>query len=286
MAVTRYAKLTFSTDQRTGGWVSTSRTRDLGSSRPGRTGRRDQNIGAQHDIGGAVDQRFDVVPRPWLKCCCAGLDAGDELAHLAAAFLEAQPRVALAPLLRIWLLDVPVANADCGDSAGVAVQLARRQQRVDEPESEPGRDRGRLELRVELKDDRVERDKGTRRVQIEQLIGEFAAAFEHREARLQALARSRRVGLRRELDVVLVDLGGARLDRSALVAAEGAAEHLLAGRVRARVPDVFVHDDRPTARRATRREELLDHAAELDVTARVGRNRGESGVEVAQVGRA
>ena len=180
MAVARYAKLTFSTDQRTGGWVRTSRTRERGSSRPGRTGRRDQNMGSLPlTYAGPVRITTLAVPSmsvsmsspgPWLEARRAGLDAADERAHLAHSFLECEPRIPFAPLLGVGLLNVTVADAQGRDASGIAVEAARGQERVNKAQLETRGDGGRLELLVQLGDDLVERDERAWREQIEDLV--------------------------------------------------------------------------------------------------------------------
>src|SRR3954465_15952627 len=109
-----------------------------------------------------------------------------------------------------------VANAQCGHSPWVAVQSARREQTRPAPALQPGAHGRRLELRVELSDDLVQRDQRPRREKVEQLVRQTAADIEQRKPVLEALARGGRVGPEREGDVVVVyghdpRLGAARL---------------------------------------------------------------------------
>ena len=89
-----------------------------------------------------------------------------------------------------------------------------------------------------------------------------------------------------ELDVVGVDRGDARFARLALIAAEETAKDLPIWRGCPRLPQELVDDDRPATGRTARLEHGLEHAPELAVAARQGRERGQSGVEVAQIRRA
>ncbi len=226
--------------------------------------------------------------------------------------------MALAPLAGAWRPDPAGLDPERPDPSRVAVQSAGRKERVEEPETEGGLDRGRPEVALDPVEDRLQSDELAGRVKVEKAVDEPGRAVDDREALGQACPDGRVVGGDGPgpLEVRGVK-PGAPLLAAALAAADRAGVELAGrgmiairprGRARGAVrlggagperldevdrlirsgcsrPDDLVERQRPAAGRAARRERLTDGDLQAGLAVRRRAHRLERGVEVAEVRR-
>ena len=163
--------------------VQRQRRRRVGE---GRGGVREATIGVtptQDDVDRTIGQQRRIVAQPGGdRPAGGGLQALDEAAHDAAAVLECEPRVALAPLAVAGSADTTADDAQGGDPPGIAAQPARRQQRVQQRQAERRFDRCRAEVLLDARQDALDGRQRARRPEVEDLVGQPLVRGQDRES--------------------------------------------------------------------------------------------------------
>ncbi len=241
----------------------------------------------EDDVDRAVGQQRRVVTQAGRDRPAGGrFQALDEATHDPAAILEGQPRVALPPLAVARRPHVAAHDAQGRDAAGIAVESARRQQRVEEGQPQRRLDGRRPQVLLDAGQDAFDGRQRARRPEVEDLIGQALVAGHDRDALADGRARRPVRGQRaRPIGVGGIGRHGARFGASHLVPAGGTAIDLAEGRVGVAVPHELVDDDRSATGRAGRDEELVERLAQADLATRLGAERVDGGVEVTQVRR-
>ena len=246
--------------------------------------------------GGALREAAQVLAEPGRdRAPGAALQALHEPADHADAILEREPGVALAPRRATRELDVPTADPERGDPTGGGGEPAGGGHGVEQREAERGDDRGCPEVALDPLEDGGQRGQLAGRVEVQQLVGQGAAAVEDREAVDQPPADLGPILVQRPTKVRCIEGRLPLLAPAELVAAHRAAV-VLADRAGSRRPAVLVgglggpgqlvQHDGPVAGRAPARVPVADPLLEAGLPARGGGERLDCGVEVAKVGRA
>ena len=255
--------------------------------------------GHSHDRGRrAVAEAPEVRPEPGLdRAEGAALESLDESPHESDPVLEGEPRVPLAPLAASRRAHPPALDPERPDPPGEAVEAARREQRVEEPEAQRSLDGSGPEVALNAFEDRLQADELAGRVEVEQAVDERLAPLHDGEPVAEPVPGD--IGVvgeaARPRVIVLVERRRSLLGPAPLAAADGAAEVLAGGRGlgtgsivvgRGAGPDELVGREHPLAGRAAGREEVADRDLQARLAARGGGHRLERRVEVAQVRRA
>ena len=125
---------------------------------------------------------LEVLAEPCLEWAeGTALEALDEAADGLEAFLERQPRVALAPLRCQRESDMTARHAQGATAAGAGGQAARRDQRVEHREAQGGEDRCGPEVGLDPLHDRREGHELAGGVEIEELVDEIGRPVDDRE---------------------------------------------------------------------------------------------------------
>ena len=185
----------------------------------------------------------------------------------------------------IGVFTVPPAMRSAGIRAPAEPEPACGQHRMQEGESQRRLDRRGAKLALDPGEDRREPDELSIGVQAEDRVDQRVPAVREREALRQPRAHLRRP----DVPPRPLRVGGGRLDDLMLgpvllVAAQLAA--VVDPRRLVALPLHLVDREGAAARRAARREEVVDGQSQARFAMRRGPERRERGVEVAQVGRA
>ena len=199
---------------------------------PDRGRARDREHGRRRPL----PQRLEVLAEACLeRAQRAALEALDEAADRLERFLEREPRVAFPPLGGRWEADVPAGHPQGATATGTGRESARRDDRVEQGETQRGQDRRRAQVRLDPFHDRGQGDELARRVQVEQLVDETRRALDRREPVAGPGPGRLEVGVGGGAhDVVGLEGRLALLGPAALVAAHGAS--VVAGHGAGRAP--------------------------------------------------
>ena len=242
----------------------------------------------------ALAEAAQVLADPCLdRAGRARFEALDEATDQPERFLEGLPRVAFAEGDAALRADVAGRHAQRAGSPRLGGQPARRQDRVEERETQRGQDGRGAQVALDAFEDGAQTDELAIRVQVEQLVGQVLRSGHDREARQEVGAH--RLGTDiggGPFQVVGVERRLAQLRPTALVATDHAA--VVAGdrpgptgdpRLVVDRPRDLVDDQGPATGRAARREHVTDRDLEAGCATRRGGHPLEGGVEVADVGR-
>jgi hypothetical protein len=121
-----------------------------------------------------TDSRLD-------RAVTRGLESLDECADEPKAVLESEPGVPLAPLSGGWRTDLAAPDADRPYPSRKRVQPGRRQDGVEERETEACLHGCGAKVALDSLEDRGQGDELARRVEVEELVRQVVGALGHRE---------------------------------------------------------------------------------------------------------